>query len=455
MIKKATSGLLVMLLLMGMFGMPKAKAQTATPSEAKITVSGVPTGTKSLAVEVTVDAAVISLASATTTVSGGLAVTGSNGVGILSTSGDLPASLDITVTLGGVAAGTSAVTIGKVLDMIGGTEIAGASATSDVSSVTVGASTSTTSSTSSSTGGPGGLLSADTITVTITGEAVNNASALNVTLAFGTANVASLDSANPTFMGTGATQLLTASDPAMNILTAVWDGSITDNAAVITAMLAAGSTAGTTTISVTKVEGAGAVDITDSVVAQVSPSSVTNSAPGGTTGCGTFSLIGPDSVTGPGKVAVAFDASDASDGTTATLNGAAATITDDVGVAIVDVNGSSVALSLAVMCAAGSETVSLGSVAVTAGSGKAPVVKRATAVSKASGSKLLISGKNLKDASVSVLPDENEATSVKAKKKKITAKYDADNCIESGGFVNVTTTGGTSAKKIAVKGMCG
>ena len=64
MVRKAALGMFLMLLMLICFGFncPAANAQTATPSKAVITVSGIPSGTKAFAVEVTVDAAVIKLA---------------------------------------------------------------------------------------------------------------------------------------------------------------------------------------------------------------------------------------------------------------------------------------------------------------------------------------------------------------------------------------------------------
>ncbi len=118
-----------------------AKAQTVTPNEAVITVSSIPTGTQALAVEITLDTSIIKLgSSATSNVSGALVVTDSMsvGVGIINTAGDLPPNFTITIPLEAVSSGTSMFSVGMVLDMIGGTEIAGAVASTDINSVTVG-----------------------------------------------------------------------------------------------------------------------------------------------------------------------------------------------------------------------------------------------------------------------------------------------------------------------------
>lgn len=462
MVNKATSGMLAMLLMLVLFGFNNlsAKAQTASPSEAVITVSGVPTGTQGLAVEVTVDTAVVTLGSASSSVSGALVVTGSmsEGVGLISTSGDLTASFTVTVPFTGVAVGTSMVAVGQVLDMLGGTPITGASAMVDVSSVTVASSSSTTSSSSSSsTGGAGGMLSADTFTVTVTGEAVNATNALNVTVQFSDPAVVSLDT-GVTFMGTGATQLLTDVNATTGILTAVWDGTITDGQAVITGMLKAGTMGGTSTISVSKVEASGANDITSAIVATVNPSTVTNSSESSSTSVGSFTFVGPSSVVGPGKAAVAFTATGTPTSFTATLNGSSVTFKSGVGVAIIDLSAmGSQALMLAVMSGSTTTDVDLGSVTITAGSaGKLPKISSARVSNSSSKSTLRILGKKFsKNAtSVEIVPTDRESTSLSVKGKVIKGVYDSSECIPNGSFVNVTTGSGTAAKKISVKGSC-
>ena len=457
MVKKVTLGML-MLLLFGIiaFNLQVAKAQTASPSQAVITVSGVPSGTTGLAVEVTVDTAVVTLGSASSDVSGGLVVVGSmsEGVGVIGTSGDLPTSFAITLPLTGVASGTSMVAVGNVLDMLGGTVIAGASASVDVSSTTVSGTAPTPTPPPS---GPGGNLSADTFTVTINGDAVNATNALNITIGISDSTVVALNT-GVTFMGTGATQLLTDVNTTTNILTAVWDGSITDGAAVITGMLKPGTMAGTATLSVTKVEAAGSNDITGNVVATVSPNTITNSSEGASTDVGTFTLIGPTSVTGPGKAAIAIEGSDTPDSFMATLNGKSVSFTDDVGVAIVDLPASgTLDLDLEVTSGGTTTEVSLGSVSVTAGDGgKLPKAKRAKAKNGSDDTKLTVDGKKFvtDSTTVTIVPEDVTPIDTTVTGKKIKATYSSDDCISKGSFVNVTTPSGTSAKKISVKGSC-
>jgi hypothetical protein len=472
MVNKATLSMLAVLLMVALIGVyaPKASAQTAAPNQAVITVSGVPASTNSLAVEITVDTMIVKIASASSDVSGALVVTGSNseGVGIVATSGSLPTSIMITLPLTGVAAGTSMVSVGKVLDKLGGTQITGATAAVDISSVTVSGSSTSSSSSSSSSGGTsmGGQLSKDTFTITINGQALTATNAVNVTLAFGTPNVVSLDT-GLTFTGTGATQLLTDVNATTNVLSAVWNGSVTDNKITLTGMLKPGTVAGTTTIAVSMVEAAGGQDITGSIASSVDPVSVTNSAAsssGATTTSssgGTFTLIGPTMLVGPGKAAIAFSASPKP--TSATLNGAKVDfISDTVGVAIVDLSmSSSGSLSLSLVTTTGmtaGSPINLGTVEVSTGEeGKLPKVTSASASNKSSGTKLTVTGKAfvVDGTSVVIVPtDKTPSADPVVKKSSIKASYDASDCIPKGSYVNVSTATGTASKKIKTRGSC-
>ncbi len=465
MLKRATSGCLMLLLMLSLFTLTLhvAKAQTATPNQAVITVNGVPAGNNGLAVEVTVDTAVVKLGtSGSSDVSGSLVLPDSMsvGVGILSTSATLPAMFTVTVPLEGVAAGTSMVAVGMVLDMLGGTALAGASASVDVSSVIVAASTSTSSSSGSTTmtGGASGTLDTDTFTVAVTGDPIKAATAVNVTVAISDNTVAVLDTSAPTFMGTGATQLLTDIMTDTGVLTAVWNGTVSDGVANITAMLKAGTMAGTAMITVTKVEVAGGTDVTSSVATKVTPNTVTNAA-GGTVssssgggvstsgGVAGYSLLTPTSAVGPGKVAVAVSGPSASG---VTLNGAKVEFTGNVGVAIIKITTTDADLQLSV----GGMTSSVGSLMVTAGSGKAPKATSAVANNKKSGTTLTVSGASLKGATVGIVPTDREATKVSAKASSVKATYAAEDCIPKGTFVNVSTSAGTSAAKVKARGTC-
>ena len=460
MIKKVASGVLFSMLLVGtvlVTGIP-TKAQVATPSQAVITVSGIPTGTKFLVVEVTVDSTVITLGGVTSD-SGGAAFSDSRSVavGVFSDS-DLPATLALTVGLNGVAVGTSSFTVGMVLDKFGtgGVAITGASAMSNVSSVMVASSTSSSSSSSSTTGGTTGTgsLSANTITVMLNGQNLNSAEGVNVTLSFGTEGVATLDTTGLTFMGTGTTPI--ATEVKGTLISAIWSGSITDAEATFTAMLKPGTMTGSTTISVSKVELSGGTDVTSNIVATVTPSSVTNS--GSTTMAGTFSLIGPTSVVGPGKAAIAFSASGVTSTMSATLNDSPVSFfsNNTVGVAIVDLSkasGGTLPLTLKI----GGESVSLDSITVTSGSpGKGPKVSSARAQNGSSSTILRVLGSKFgKDAtSIEIVPTDRVADSVNVKGKVIKAVFSSSECIPSGSFVNVSTGNGTAAKKIKTSGSC-
>ena len=458
MVKRITSSLLVMMLLTGLFSLNvPAKAQVATPSQAVITVSGVPANTTSLAVEVTVDSSVITLGSPTTNVSGALGISGGNGVGVVATSGSLPATVTITVPLTGVAAGTSMIAIGAVKDTLAasGVALAGATAMADISSVTVASSSTSTSSTSS-TGG--GALDKDTFTIMVTGEAVKQTSALNVTVAFGDSSIVQLDT-GATVSGSGISSLLTDVNTTTNVLSAVWSGTSTDGTVTLTGKLKPGTMGGTTTIGVAKVEAAGSTDITSSVAVTIDPTSVTNGSGSSSSGVGSFSLIGPTSATGPGKVAVSFSATGAPSNLTATLNGSKVEFNSakTVGTAIVDISsGTSVALSLAASSSGTSSTVNLGSIAVTQGTGKKVSVKTASANNKSASTKLSVTGMGyVKDATtVTVVPTNRTATTTSVMGASIKATYPSSECIPSGSYVNVSTAAGTAAKKIKVRGAC-
>ncbi len=460
MVKKATLCVLAMLLVVGMFFNIPAKAQVATPTQAVITVSGVPTGTTSLAIPVTVDTSIVTIGSASSSVSGTLVVVGSmsEGIGIVSTTGDLPASFTVTAGLTGVAVGTSTVTLGAVADMIGGTAIAGATAVSDTSSVTVASSSSTTSSTSSSTGG--GALTPDTFTIMITGEAIKQTSAVNVTVAFGDSSIATLNTAGITVTGTGVSQLLTDANATTNVISAVWSGTSTDGVVTITGMLLPGTMGGTTSFGVAKVEASGGTDITANVAIVVDPTSVTNGSGSSSSGVGTFTLVSPSSVTGPGSAAVAFSAVGAANGTTATLNGSNVEFRNNgtVGLSIVDLPDSgSLALTLVVMSGGTDTTVNLGNITVNAGTGDVtPKAKTAHVRNNKNNSKLVITGMGFAtdETTVTIIPTDKTQVSQTVKKKLIKAKYAAANCIPKGSYVNVSTTGGTKGKKIKVTGTC-
>ena len=462
MVKKAASSVVVIMLILACFAFVNSvKAQVATPSKAEITVTGIPSGTKSLAVEVTVDSSVVKLGSVSADSGGlGLADSGSKGVGTFSDM-DLPATVKITVDLTGVVAGMSNFAVGKVLDMLGtdGVEITGAMATANISSISVASSSTTTSSssTSSSTGGTG-MLSQETFTVMINGQSLNTTNGVNVTLAFGTDGVVTVDTSSLDFMGTGATKLLT--EVMGNVLTAAWDGLITDAALTLSGKFKAGSMSGTTTVSVGKVEVAGGTNVTASVASSVNPTSVTNGGGGSSTssGGGTFVLIGPTSVVGPGKAAIAFAADGVTNSTTAKLNGSPVDFVNNnmTGIAIVnlkDAMSGSLPLSLVV----GMTTVDLGSITVNAGTGsKLPKVASARAHNNASNTILRVFGQrfSVDTTSIEIVPTDRATSSVSVKGKVIKAILPSTACIPKGSYVNVTTAQGTAAKKVKVSGSC-
>ena len=218
-------------------------------------------------------------------------------------------------------------------------------------------------------------------------------------------------------------------------------------------MLKPGTKSGATKIVVSKVEVAGGTDVTSSVAATVTPSSVTNSGGGSSTSSGgSFTLIGPTTVTGPGKAAIAFSASGVKKGQIVKVNGKTVSFSKDrsTGVVIVGLgSGSTVGLTLTT----GMTTVDLGSLSVTSGSGTAPKVKVATGSNKSSGTTLKVKGSGFTETGTTVTLVPGSAVSG-ATVTSMSIKASPASCIPRGSFVNVATGGGTAAKKLAVHGSC-
>ena len=117
-----------------------------------------------------------------------------------------------------------------------------------------------------------GLLSAsssvpivDSYAINISGGVLSSTNALNVTVNFTPGGSAQLDSGT-TLKATGATQLLSDVNPGTGLVTVVWTGGIADGKATITGKLKAGSVFGNPKINVVKIEAAGGLDITNTVV---------------------------------------------------------------------------------------------------------------------------------------------------------------------------------------------
>lgn len=103
----------------------------------------------------------------------------------------------------------------------------------------------------------------DSIDISLTGNALNTTSALNVTVLV---NSGTAQLEKPiTFMGTGATLILTEVDAASNLVTVVWSGTITDGKATIKVKVKKGSVTGAPVFSVSSVKAAGDVDISTQV----------------------------------------------------------------------------------------------------------------------------------------------------------------------------------------------
>lgn len=112
----------------------------------------------------------------------------------------------------------------------------------------------------------------NTYTITLSGSALKSTNALNITLGF-VGGSGQLDT-GISLKANGATQLLTDVNATTNLVSVVWTGSITDGKAIITGKLKAGSKTGNPTINVTKVVAAGGLDITSSLVSNVTFNSI-------------------------------------------------------------------------------------------------------------------------------------------------------------------------------------
>lgn len=106
----------------------------------------------------------------------------------------------------------------------------------------------------------------DTYVISISGNALNSTTALNLTVAFDNNGSVEFQS-TVTLKGNGAAQLL--SEVKGNLITVLWSGAISDGKATVTGKFKPGTVTGNPTITVTKVEAAGGNDITNSVVAVV------------------------------------------------------------------------------------------------------------------------------------------------------------------------------------------
>lgn len=310
-----------------------------------------------------------------------------------------------------------------------------------------------------------GKLLGDTLTIRLFGEDVTSAIALKIQLSFSDPDVAHLDLASPKFEANGARELITEADPDTNTITVVWDGDITNNEAKITAMLAPGTKSGRTNISITKVEKAGGVDITDSIVFLVNPKGVAAFELKDSNVLGNISILDPGDLTGPGRAAIAFRTEKDTSGVIASLNGSPVDfVGSDVGVAIVNLpeDGGNLPLKLNVNSSGYKETVNLGVVSVLAPTppGNGPHIRRAVAYNE-SLKKLRIEGDRFgvvrfgkENTKITIIPQSQSASRFSLLPRLARVRLGSTQCIPEGSYVNISHPAGTAAKKIQVLGQC-
>lgn len=428
-----------------------AKALELNPKQIEVNLSGIPSGLISLAIEYSIDTSIVEVESASTNIPGVLAVAGESGIGLLSTLSELPTNITITLNLKEVAAGTSSFQIGNVLDKIGGSLIPGASASAGTSSIEVIDDTVPPASDG---------LDSDSFEIKLENPLLSTASALNIILSFTNPGVASLDPSSPEIETPGLTKLLTSTDINTNTLSIIWSGS--SNEITISGMLLPGQTLGSSDISVVLVELVGGVDITNGTTITVTPSTVTNSEGEVVLGNSQFTLIGPNHAISPGRVAIAINAENISDGVSATINNFPVNFTDSTtGVAIIDLPEGSGNIDLVLKEDSGEEH-NLGVLSVTPGNmiGLPPIIFRAYTVPALKGNKLKLRGRKFgvrrfgrENIDVEIIPNTREKNFKRLSRKKVDTNG-ANNCIERDSYVNISHAAGTYAKKIVVREGC-
>lgn len=360
----------------------------------------------------------------------------------------------------------------------------------------------------------------DTLTLYLSGSVLSQIalsdgrSVLNITLVPDNENVAVIDSF--TFMAHGAlvdkTLVNNQSGPntiTQTVLQAQWFNTITDGEAEITIMLKPGTVEGDVAFEITKISASklGASDISNSFDDFfLSPSSVTNALEiptvGGTifSDVGNFTILGPEEIIAPGKVAISFQFDDIpANFVSATLNDVPVEFFGNkvlrdgredpgtkilIGSAILEIpqDESELLLNLDIMTSPQEEDsifaimtmnifgieedtdstiVDLGIIPIIDSGifGEAPSITSAGVTNRRSKpSSLDVIGRNLstkEEITLNILPGNNDPQFLAIKNGRIMrAVFNQGTCIPNGAFVNVITPGGTAAKKLKVRGTC-
>lgn len=312
-------------------------------------------------------------------------------------------------------------------------------------------------------------LNKNTINLKLYGAPLNYSTALNIELEFSNPLIAKLGSEAPGFEAIGATKLISEANQSSNKISIIWDGFLEKNELKIIAMVIPGNNEGSTNIRVKKVEIAGGQNITDSIVSIVEPGSLINtSSSGNSSEEGGFTFLGPDSVTGPGKVAVAFKINGRKNFSALKLNNSYVDIVEnDVGIAVIDLPSSSgnkdLDLSVSYLEKSKIKNINIGKLKIKEGImiGEPPKIFRAYANPYLSTNKLNIRGEKFgirrfgkENTEIEIVPKDTLIKSNKLTRKRVESDSETHECISRGSYVNIYTPAGTDTKKIDVRNNC-
>ncbi len=310
-------------------------------------------------------------------------------------------------------------------------------------------------------------LSNNTFKITLYGTPINLAPAFNIQLSFSNPEVASLSTEPPEFKALNVHQLITASNPDTNTISAVWDDMIPNNEATITFMLTPGTTKGFSTIKIDKVETARGLDITDSIISVIENPNVINTAGITTTRFGEFTLLDPGKLTSPGKAAIAFRAKNIPGDVKVTLNGEKVDfINNELGIAVISLlpDNDQLNLNLSILQEDQSTTINLGKLKVDKGTSELypPHIRQATAINHLNYTDFKIEGKQFgvkrfgKDGtSIQIVPGALPITNDHLRSRRTRQLLNPTDCIPYGSYVNLSHSAGTTTKKISVVNPCG
>ncbi len=310
-------------------------------------------------------------------------------------------------------------------------------------------------------------LSNNTFKITLYGTPINLAPAVNIQLSFSNPEVASLSTEPPEFKALNVHQLITASNPDTNTLSAVWDDMIPNNEATITFMLTPGTAKGFSTIKIDKVETARGLDITNSIISVIENPNIINTAGIITTGFGEFTLLDPGKLISPGKAAIAFRVKNIPGNIKATLNGEDVNFIDnELGIAVINLlsDNDQLDLNLSILEEDQSTTINLGKVKVDKGTSGLypPHIRKATAINHLNYTDFEIEGRQFgvkrfgKDGTnIQIVPGARPITNDHLRSRRTRQLLNPTDCIPYGSYVNLSHSAGTTTKKISVVNHCG